>query len=225
MGIAVIYAAYLAVSIGLTVVVASALSRSGRVLLARLFGGDEGMAGAVNRMLVVGFYLLSLGYVALTVRTSGRISGTGQAIGVLSAKVGEELLVLGALYLLNIILLARFRSRQDPRRPDPRSQDARRQGGYRPAAGAAGLSAGPARAGSRPPEEAATDPARCAAEPAEDPARWATEPAEDPARSATEPAEDLARSATEPVAGPAGPDVPGPRPAARGLVSPGQAVR
>jgi hypothetical protein len=219
MGITVIYAAYLAVSIGLTVVVASALSRSGQVLLAHLFGGDEGMAGAVNRMLVVGFYLLSLGYVALTVRTSGRISGTGQAIGVLSAKVGEELLVLGALYLLNIVLLARFGRRQDPRRPDPRRQDprgqaARRQGGYRPAAGAAGLSAGPERAGSRPPEEAATDPARSAAEPPEGPARWVAEPAEGPARWVA-----------EPVADPAGRDVPRPRPEARGLVSPGQAAR
>jgi len=114
MGIAVIYAAYLAVSIGLTVVVASALSRSGRVFLVQVFGGDEGMVGAVNRMLVVGFYLLSLGYVALTVRTSVRFHGPGQAIGVLSVKVGEELLVLGALYLLNIAMYARFRRRQRP---------------------------------------------------------------------------------------------------------------
>lgn len=196
MGIAVIYAAYLAVSIGLTVVVASALSRSGLVLLAHLFGGDEGMAGAVNRMLVVGFYLLSLGYVALTVRTSGRISGTGQAIGVLSVKVGEELLVLGALYLLNIVLLARFGRRQDPGRQDPGRQG---PGGYRPATE---LPAGPAR-GSRPPEEAVGDPARRATQPADDPARWVAQP----------------------VADPGGGDVPGPRPAARGLVSPGQAAR
>src|SRR5262249_47781294 len=78
---AVVYAAYLAVSIGLTVIVASALSRSGQVYLARAFGGDEGMAGAVNRMLVVGFCLLSLGYAALTMRTSGHIAGAGQAGG------------------------------------------------------------------------------------------------------------------------------------------------
>jgi hypothetical protein len=111
MGIAVIYAAYLAVSIGLTVVVASALARSGKVFLGHVFGGDEGMAGAVNRMLVVVFYLLSLGYVALTMRTSGRIRGPAQAVDVLSVKVGEELLVLGALYLLDIALFARFRRR------------------------------------------------------------------------------------------------------------------
>src|SRR6266700_100668 len=113
MGIAVVYAAYLAVSIGLTVIVASALSRSGRVYLAGVFGGDEGMAAAVNRMLVVGFCLLSLGYAALTLRTSGDIRGPGEAIGVLSVKVGEELLVLGALHLVNMMFFTRLRRRQE----------------------------------------------------------------------------------------------------------------
>ena len=112
MGIAVVSAAYLAVSIGLTAVVASALSRSGQVYLTQAFGGDEGMAGAVNRMLVVGFCLLGLGYAALTI-PGGRIHGPGQAIGVLSAKVGEELLVFGALHLVNIIVFTRFRRRQE----------------------------------------------------------------------------------------------------------------
>src|SRR6266700_2010741 len=113
MGIAVVYAAYLAVSIGLTVIVASALSRSGRVYLAGVFGGDEGMAAAVNRMLVVGFCLLSLGYAALTLRTSGHIHGPGEAIGVLSVKVGGELLVLGALHLVNMMFFTRLRRRQE----------------------------------------------------------------------------------------------------------------
>jgi len=109
MGIAFVYAAYLAVSIGLTVIVASALSRSGRVYIAEVFGGDDGMAAAVNRMLVVGFCLLSLGYAALTLRTSADIHGPGQAISVLSVKVGEELLVLGALHLVNMMFFTRLR--------------------------------------------------------------------------------------------------------------------
>jgi hypothetical protein len=113
MGIAVVYAAYLSVSIALTVIVASALSRSGRVYLAGAFGGDEGMATAVSRMLVVGFCLLSLGYAALTLRTSGDIRGPGEAIGVLSVKVGEELLVLGALHLVNMMFFTRLRRRQE----------------------------------------------------------------------------------------------------------------
>src|SRR5690348_7690184 len=116
MGIAVVYAAYLAVSIGLTAIVASALSRSGRVYLTQAFGGDEGMAGAVHRMLVVGFCLLGLGYAALTI-PGGQIRGPGQAMGVLSVKVGEELLVFGALHLVNIVAFTRFRRRQEAGRP------------------------------------------------------------------------------------------------------------
>ena len=111
MGIAFVYAAYLTVSIGLTAIVASALSRSGRVYLAGVFGGDEGMAAAVNRMLVVGFCLLSLGYAVLTLRTSAGIHGPGQAVSVLSVKVGEELLVLGALLLVNMMFFTRLRRR------------------------------------------------------------------------------------------------------------------
>src|SRR6266702_3638551 len=157
MGIAVVYAAYLAVSIGLTVIVASALSRSGRVYLAGVFGGDEGMAAAVNRMLVVGFCLLSLGYAALTLRTSGDIHGPGEAIGVLSVKVGEELLVLGVLHLVNMMFFTRLRRRQEaggrPGGPavGRRGRDWRRTAGAavtgRPGAATGGSGAAPDRAG------------------------------------------------------------------------------
>jgi hypothetical protein len=79
-----------------------------------VFGGDEGLAQAVNRLLVVGFYLLNLGFVALTMRTSGEIVSVRQAFGVLFLKIGEELLVLGALHLANIIFFTRFRRRLRP---------------------------------------------------------------------------------------------------------------
>jgi hypothetical protein len=60
---------------------------------------------------VVGFYLLNLGFVTLTMRTSGEIASARQAIQVLSVKIGEVLLVLGALYLANLGFLTRFRRR------------------------------------------------------------------------------------------------------------------
>jgi len=112
-----IYAAYLGISLLLTIAVGWALARSGRVFLTSVFG-DERLAGAVTRLLVVGFYLLNLGFVALTVSTSGQISRPRQAFGVLFSKVGAELLVLGVLYLAAIALITRFRRRQRPG-PDP----------------------------------------------------------------------------------------------------------
>lgn len=119
MAIFAVYAVYITVSLGLTVAVGSALSRSGRVFLTTVLGGDESLAKAVNRLLVVGFYLLNLGFVALTVRISGEIASVRQAFGVLFIKIGEELLVLGALHLANIIFFTRFRRRLRPVPPPP----------------------------------------------------------------------------------------------------------
>jgi hypothetical protein len=111
MGVVVTYLAYLIVSVALTVFVGSALSRSGRIFLVDVFGGRAAPAQAASRLMVVAFYLLNLGFVTLTMRTSGEIGSARQAIQVLSVKIGEVLLVLGALYLANIGFLARLRLR------------------------------------------------------------------------------------------------------------------
>jgi hypothetical protein len=79
MGAVVTYAIYLVISISLTAGAGLALSRSGRVFLRDVFGGDDALAQAVNRLLVVGFYLLMLGFVVLAMRPSGQITGARQA--------------------------------------------------------------------------------------------------------------------------------------------------
>ena len=111
MGALVTYLVYLAISVSLTVAAGLVLSRSGQVFLRDVFGGDDALARAVNRLLVAGFYLLTLGFVVLAMRPSGQITGVGQAAGVLSVKVGEVLLVLGALHLGSFAVFRRIRRR------------------------------------------------------------------------------------------------------------------
>ncbi len=111
MGIVVTYVVYLFISVTLTVFVGSALSRSGRIFLLDVFGGQAAPAQAASRLVVVGFYLLNLGFVTLTMRMSGEIGGARQVIQVLSVKIGEVLLVLGGLYVANIGFLTRLRRR------------------------------------------------------------------------------------------------------------------
>jgi uncharacterized membrane protein len=111
MGAVVTYAIYLAISVSLTVGAGLALSRSGRVFLRDVLGGDEALAEAVNRLLVVGFYLLMLGFVVLAMRPTGEITSVAQAAGVLSVKIGEVLLLLGALHLMNFAIFRRIRRR------------------------------------------------------------------------------------------------------------------
>ncbi|MEU4774920.1 hypothetical protein [Micromonospora sp. NPDC023644] len=102
------YLVYLAISIGLTVWVARALSRNGLVFLEEVFA-DERLARAVNSLLVVGFYLLNLGYVTVAMKHPDPVGSTAQAMEELSLKIGLVLLVLGALHFFNVFALGRYR--------------------------------------------------------------------------------------------------------------------
>ncbi|WP_410813185.1 hypothetical protein [Micromonospora sp. 067-2] len=102
------YLVYLAVSIGLTIWVARALSRNGQVFLEEVFA-DERLARAVNNLLVVGFYLLNLGYVTVAMKHRDPVGSTSQAMEELSIKIGLVLLVLGALHFFNVFALSRYR--------------------------------------------------------------------------------------------------------------------
>ncbi|MCX5069590.1 hypothetical protein OOJ91_27470 [Micromonospora lupini] len=102
------YVIYLAVSVGLTIWVARALSRNGQVFLEEVFA-DERLARAVNSLLVVGFYLLNLGYVTVAMKHSDPVLTTSQAMEELSLKIGLVLLVLGALHFFNVFALGRYR--------------------------------------------------------------------------------------------------------------------
>ena len=98
------YLGYLVVSVGLTIWVARTLSRNGLVFLEDVFQ-NERLARAVNHLLVVGFYLLNLGYVTVAMRHSGAIGTPSAALEELSLKIGMVLLVLGALHFFNVFAL------------------------------------------------------------------------------------------------------------------------
>ena len=106
------YGVYLTVSVALTIWVGRTLHRAGRVFLLQAFHGNTEMAESVNHLLVVGFYLLNSGYVALALSTADSPTDARQAIELVSAKLGTVLLVLGVLHFLNLYVIHRFRHRQ-----------------------------------------------------------------------------------------------------------------
>jgi hypothetical protein len=101
------YGMYLALSIGLTVWVARALSKSGELFLVRCFGQDQDLAHSTNRLLVIGFYLVNLGFISL--RLEGWEPGYQSAlVGEIGARVGVTLLVLGGMHFFNMLMIARM---------------------------------------------------------------------------------------------------------------------
>ncbi|KUL39677.1 hypothetical protein [Streptomyces regalis] len=105
------YVIYLVVSIALTIWVARTLSRNGRIFLADVLRGNEKLADAVNHLLVVGFYLVNLGFVALYLSDDGTVLDTRGIFEALSTKLGVVLLVLGVMHLGNVYVLNKIRRR------------------------------------------------------------------------------------------------------------------
>jgi hypothetical protein len=105
------YLSYLLLSAGLTAWVARVLFRNGQVFLDDAMG-DERLARSVNHLLVVGFYLLNLGYAAVAIRVSSEVTTATDAVATLSIKIGLVLLVLGAVHFGNLYVLSRFRRRR-----------------------------------------------------------------------------------------------------------------
>jgi len=105
------YIIYLVVSIGMTIWVARTLSKNGRVFLVDSFNGNEELADSINHMLVVGFYLINLGYVLMALQSGQDIQTLRAAIEFLSKKIGLVLLVIGVLHFSNVFIIAKWRSR------------------------------------------------------------------------------------------------------------------
>lgn len=116
----VTYVAYLLCAVPITLWVGSTLRRNGRVFLVDVFAGNEEVAAAVNHLLVVGFYLVNLGFVLIALRTSSVVADAQSALETLSVKVGTVVIVLGVLHLANLFVLNRLRRRAQPQ---PRSAE------------------------------------------------------------------------------------------------------
>jgi len=105
------YFLYLGISVALTVWVARTLSKNGRMFLVNSFESDERLADSVNHLLVVGFYLINMGYVTLALKLGDKPLSTQEAIEFLSTKVGLVLLVLGAMHFFNVFVIAKWGKR------------------------------------------------------------------------------------------------------------------
>ena len=105
------YLAYLAISVALTVWVAQTLHKNGSVFLVDSFHGNEALADSINHLLLVGFYLINIGYVALAMKYGDKPTDLQGVLEALSTKVGAVLLILGAMHFFNLYVFSKMRRR------------------------------------------------------------------------------------------------------------------
>ena len=103
------YLAYVAVSLAVTIWVGRSLHSNGRVFLVENFHGREKLADSVNHLLLVGFYLINIGFVCLALRYGEKPTDAVTAVEFLSTKIGLVIALLGFMHFFNMRMLVRFR--------------------------------------------------------------------------------------------------------------------
>ena len=106
MNLTTTYWCYLGMSLGVTVWVGYTLHARGRIFLHDIFQRDDKLTDAVNDLLLVGFYLVNLGYVTLALRYGSKPSSLEESIEFLATKMGLVLLILAVLHFLNLYIFA-----------------------------------------------------------------------------------------------------------------------
>jgi hypothetical protein len=117
--VTITYIVYILLSLGITVWVAQTLFRNGRIFVIDAFGGNETMADAVNHLLLVGFYLVNIGFVSMYLSYGAKPISLVSAIEYISIKIGVVLLVLGAMHFFNIFNFAKMRSKNRHKQVTP----------------------------------------------------------------------------------------------------------
>ncbi len=102
------YVLYLVIALAITVWVARTLSKNGIVFLVQCFGQNEELARSTNHLLVVGFYLINIGFITLTLSYAGEPQTVSGAMRLLAGKVGLAVMVLGGMHFFNMAMIARF---------------------------------------------------------------------------------------------------------------------
>ena len=103
------YLVYVVISVSLTIWVARTLYKRGAIFLVDAFHGNAELADSVNHLLVVGFYLINIGFVSLALKTADVINTSRAAIELLSDKMGMVLMILGGMHFFNLYVFSRIR--------------------------------------------------------------------------------------------------------------------
>jgi hypothetical protein len=103
------YLLYVAISLAATIWVGRSLHGNGRIFLVENFHGREALADSVNHLLLVGFYLINIGFISLALRYGTKPVDLVGAVEFLSTKIGLVIVLLGCMHFFNMRMLVRFR--------------------------------------------------------------------------------------------------------------------
>jgi uncharacterized BrkB/YihY/UPF0761 family membrane protein len=120
------YTVYLVLTIAMTTWVARSLYKNGQAFLNEVYGTDTELAKSVNKLLLIGFYLLNFGFIVYALKVRGGMADFTDVFEVTSKQVGRIILVLGVMHVLNLAVFFNMR-RKAINQKDEKAREERQQ--------------------------------------------------------------------------------------------------
>ncbi len=102
------YVIYLLITTFIIINVGKICYRNGNIYVAQLIPEHEDLCKKTNQVLLVGYYLLNLGYCAMTLISWDKIISYSQLIEVISIKSATIICIIAMLHYLNIYILTKY---------------------------------------------------------------------------------------------------------------------
>jgi hypothetical protein len=99
------YIIYLLITYLITVRVGFIFFRNGRVFILDLLHNDVPLTDAINRILLVGYYLVNLGYAALMINTWNTIITWTELLLSITVMTGKIVLTLAVMHYFNMFVI------------------------------------------------------------------------------------------------------------------------
>lgn len=102
------YLIYLPITFYITIIVGWVLYKKGIVFLNDAFNSNVELASILNKFLLLGYYLLNLGYAAVSIHIFSEINSITQLIEELSKRIGMLIIGLALMHYFNMYTFSHF---------------------------------------------------------------------------------------------------------------------
>ncbi|MGA9637212.1 hypothetical protein, partial [Flavobacterium sp.] len=82
--------------------------QNGNIFVAQLIPNHEELCIRINQMLLLGYYLLNIGYCAMTLVSWKTIENNSQLVEIIASKTALIILIIALMHYLNIIIITKY---------------------------------------------------------------------------------------------------------------------
>ena len=102
------YVIYLLITTFIIINVGKICYRNGNIYVAQLIPEHEDLCQKTNQVLLIGYYLLNLGYCAMTLISWDKIISYPQLVEVISIKTATIICIIAILHYFNIYIITKY---------------------------------------------------------------------------------------------------------------------